>query len=200
MSVSCDERADVWNEKAVRARKAHKCDACELTIRPGDVYTRDKLLYDGEWDTVVRCARCQLIFEHLQPMCSRDGDCPDRELDCGHEYSERWDREPPEWLAALAFWVPGDPLPATNECISLKSMQYYTPKYLQALVCTDQIYVREWYQPGTTPRAGHCTSAERVYTSRSNYGRETPVKGDPTHTLPCSVTPAEIDAEMGAGR
>lgn len=182
MSVSCDDRADVWNERAVRARKAHQCDACKLTIRRGDVYTRDSLLYDGEWSTVIRCARCQIIFEHLQPMCQRDGDCADRELDCGHEYEERWDRKPPEWLAALAFWVPGDPLPAITPCTLFS--QWSSPPRWFAEGCWRGVPDWSW-APGIG-RYGSCAVTERKYEMRTGRTLNVPVKGDPSCTAVCS--------------
>ncbi len=119
MSVSCDGRADVYEELHRKARKPHRCDACHLTIQPGHRYTRETMLFDGRWDHTTRCARCQLIFEHLVTKCRADTwneEWPDPSLNCGHEYSERWECEPPEWLAALAFWLPGDPLPCLESC------------------------------------------------------------------------------------
>jgi hypothetical protein len=121
MSVSCDGRADVFQEYRRKARKRHVCDACNGAIRPGDLYNLEDVLYEGRWSHTVRCARCQLIFEHLVVMCREHGDSeewPDPELDCGHEYRERWEVDPPAWLAALAFWVPGDPLPHVQPCDS----------------------------------------------------------------------------------
>jgi hypothetical protein len=38
----------------------------------------------------------------------------DPELNCGHEYEERWKESPPPEIAALAFWLPGDPLPSSS--------------------------------------------------------------------------------------
>lgn len=120
MSQSCDGAADIFRQGTRKARKPHQCDACFTeSIRPGDTYTREDVLFEGRWAHTTRCARCQLIFEHLVDMCRAHGDSdewPDPNLDCGHEYSERWEIEPPAWLAALAFWVPGDPLPHVNPC------------------------------------------------------------------------------------
>lgn len=120
MSQSCDGQADIYEQRTRKARKAHECEACELPIRPGDTYTRETMLFDGRWENTVRCARCQMIFEHLVTMCrSGDGfeeEWPDSRLNCGHEYRERWGIDPPAWLAALAFWMPSDPLPEVNPC------------------------------------------------------------------------------------
>lgn len=120
MSVSCDGAADIYEQRTRKARKEHECEACGGHIRPGDTYTRETMLYDGRWDNTTRCARCQLIFEHLVTMIrSGDGfgeEWPDSRLNCGHEYRERWEVDPPAWLAALAFWMPGDPLPQINPC------------------------------------------------------------------------------------
>jgi hypothetical protein len=187
MSVSCDDGdpAQAWNEKTQRARKPHTCSACKLTIRPGDTYTRDKLLYDGRWDLVIRCARCQLIFEHLHPLCSAEGDAPARELDCGHDYNERWDRDPPEWLAALAFWLPGDPLPATYACISLLEMAYNTPWIDQVRVCTNQVYSSYWkIDVGHVNVATSCATLEETLSRGRRVMR--PTKGDASCTEVCS--------------
>lgn len=122
MSQSCDGRNDIYESHTRKARKPHRCDACLTeSIRPGDKYTREDALFEGRWEHTVRCARCQMIFDHLVSMCITHGDSdewPDPNLDCGHEYRERWEVDPPAWLASLAFWLPGDPLPHVNLCAS----------------------------------------------------------------------------------
>jgi hypothetical protein len=109
------EAPDVFEVTERKARKTRKCSACgEEAIVPGHHYVRTAILYDGEWEIIVRCERCQVIFEHLTALIKREGDYEefcDFYLNCGHEYEERWGKKPPEWLAALAFWRPGDPLP-----------------------------------------------------------------------------------------
>jgi hypothetical protein len=96
------------------ARKAHVCSACRGPIRVGDLYTREAMLWGGSWEVVKRCPRCQAIFAHLSARIRAEGDrqehCDPR-LNCGHEYKEKWDTEPPPHIAALAFWLPGDPVP-----------------------------------------------------------------------------------------
>ena len=97
-----------------KARKPHKCGACHEAITPGRKYTLCKNLWEGSWYTWLRCERCQAIYEHLSGRMrvedDRDEYC-DAELNCGDTYEERWDESPPEAIAALAFWRPGDPLP-----------------------------------------------------------------------------------------
>jgi len=113
MSMSCDdgEPVDVYRVKQVIARKTHQCDAClEPTIIPGKLYTSIGVVWEGTAETIKRCPRCQTIYEHLRKLCPR-GEVPDDRLNCGHEYQERWEVEPPEDIAALAFWLPGDMLP-----------------------------------------------------------------------------------------
>lgn len=96
------------------ARKEHCCCACAETIRAGDRYHYVALLFDGTLYVYKRCARCQAIFDHLSKRMRAEGEpneyC-DEELNCGHDYEENWDEPPPEPIAALAFWLPGDPLP-----------------------------------------------------------------------------------------
>ena len=106
----------VWEESSPKARVEHKCDACGETIPRGTVYSRTFYVFDGDANVTKRCPRCQVIFKHLDSRIKDHGDdeefC-DQELNCGHEYGERWGTEPPEEIAALAFWRPGDPLPVT---------------------------------------------------------------------------------------
>lgn len=103
--MSCDEPCDVYKNETIRARKEHVCCACKGTIKPGDLYARVFVLYEGDVSTYKRCGRCETIHSHLVTMCRGGGsyDWPDEELDCGHEYQERWDVDPPPEIAALAF-------------------------------------------------------------------------------------------------
>lgn len=142
MSQSCDEEPDVYRIFQRRARKMHTCSACHGEIRKGDAYTREDVLFEREWTRTLRCGRCQIIFDHLMMMCRVHGESdeyPDPELDCGHDYRERWEVDPPEWLAGLAFWLPGDPLPSTVACTSLLGM-LRVPVHQQRNVCTAQVW------------------------------------------------------------
>lgn len=108
------EPVSVFEEEWRKARKEHRCDACGETIARGDRYHRTALLFEGEWQITARCVRCETIHAHLSGRIAKEGDSEefcDAELNCGHTYEERWGEPPPEWLAALAFWRPGDPLP-----------------------------------------------------------------------------------------
>lgn len=129
MSHSCDETYDVYEERRRVARKAHECDACDLPIRPGDLYYAVSLVWDGTAETVKRCARCQMMHEHLRELAPGET-WPDERLNCGHDYRDQWECDPPAWVAALAFWMPGDPLPARESCTVLPP--YWSPK---ALAC-----------------------------------------------------------------
>lgn len=96
------------------ARKEHRCHACREKIRPGQKYHYTFVVFDGAPDVTKRCERCQAIFAHLNERICKEGDTEefcDDSLNCGHTYQQRWDEPPPEWLAALALWRPGDPLP-----------------------------------------------------------------------------------------
>jgi hypothetical protein len=118
MSQYCEERYEVYAENRTTARKAHECDACDGAIAPGDIYYRVRWVYDGSADGVKRCARCQFIHEHLRKL--GDGDMwPAEKLDCGEEYEQHWGVKPPAAIAELAFWRPGDPLPAITPCSDL---------------------------------------------------------------------------------
>jgi hypothetical protein len=43
---SGDEGAEVYAEKERKARKTHRCDGCQGTIKAGDVYTYYSGIYD----------------------------------------------------------------------------------------------------------------------------------------------------------
>lgn len=106
MSVCCDERCDIYQERLIKARKEHRCDACGGIIRPGHVYSKTAALGDGSWTNVIRCGRCETIYNHLVNRFSKEAypdEVPAWALDCGHEYEERWDEPPPPEIAALAF-------------------------------------------------------------------------------------------------
>ena len=106
---------EVSDHSVRTARKVHHCHACGEAIRPGDTYGRTFYVFDGDAHTVKRCVRCEAIYNHLSTRMREEGEpeefCDER-LDCGHEYEENWDEPPPEHIAALAFWLPGDPLPS----------------------------------------------------------------------------------------
>lgn len=119
MSVDCEggERVDVDRQQRVRARKQHHCDACKETIERGHLYVRHTLIYAGEVETFVRCLRCDAIYQQLVEIhraanADPNSDCymewPDLALNCGHEFKERWGREPPPELARLAFMTPAE--------------------------------------------------------------------------------------------
>ncbi len=109
MSVSVDGVCPVYNETTPKARRRKngrewQCCACHDTIPRGHRYSRTATLYDGSWTTYIRCLRCQRIHEHLRDKMAGSWDeWPDEDLNCGHEYSDRWDVEPPPEIAALAF-------------------------------------------------------------------------------------------------
>jgi hypothetical protein len=110
VSHSIDETYDVYDETTRTARKEHECDACDGKIRPGDKYVAIFIVFQGEIENLKRCARCQSIHAHLR--VKGDGDMwPDERLSCGEEYESHWGKPPPEHITALAFWLPGDPLP-----------------------------------------------------------------------------------------
>lgn len=101
----------VWQDRWVTARKAHVCSACGETIERGNRYHTTFSVFDGIANQVKRCERCQTIFAHLSSLMTDPEEFCDERLACGHEYVERWSEEPPPEIAALAFWLPGEPLP-----------------------------------------------------------------------------------------
>ncbi len=93
-----------------RARKEWVCCACREVIARGQLYTYSFTIHDGQTNELRRCARCDAIYEHLCELHKDGDDWPDWELNCGHTYQERWEREPPEEIARLAFMTPAEVL------------------------------------------------------------------------------------------
>lgn len=111
MSHEISKYYQVYNENNAKARKAHKCNACDEMIQVGHLYCRVFIVYeDGEIESLKRCARCQEIHEHLRDR--GDGvSWPDERLSCGERYEDVWGELPPE-IARLAFALPGDAPPS----------------------------------------------------------------------------------------
>ena len=110
MSVDCTdgEPYDVYpTEHLRRARVAHKCDACGEAIRRGDRYSYTFSVFEGEPDTVKRCARCEMMYRALVPIQPEDTAC-DPELKCGHTWEDNFDGPPPDDVARLAFVTPDE--------------------------------------------------------------------------------------------
>lgn len=126
MSVYCGDGEPVayYRETRRRARKQHECCACEIPILPGHVYWVIAACWDGQVRDWKRCDRCQFIHQQLRPLCQAKDEWPDERLNCGHEFEEAHDRHPPDWLAALAFWQPGDLLPHVTPCTASLLFDY----------------------------------------------------------------------------
>jgi hypothetical protein len=111
-----DEPCAVYEQTSRTARKQHTCDACGSAIAVGQRYAYVFLIWDGARYQYRRCPRCEAIHAHLRAKCSAEcgGRWPDEELNCGEDYADNWGEEPPPEISALAFWLPGDPLPAVK--------------------------------------------------------------------------------------
>jgi hypothetical protein len=112
-----DGHYSFYNESRRVARKPHTCSACDRAIAPGDIYFDIRAGWEGI-KTHKRCPPCQTIHEHLRKALPSE-EWPAERLDCGHEYEELHGKPAPAWLQALAFWLPGDPLPALTLCVLL---------------------------------------------------------------------------------
>ncbi len=111
MSHSIDDPYLVYRETRRRARKAHVCTACDEAIAPGLTYWAVAALYrDHTVEAVKRCERCQAMHVHLRGLGSPLV-WPAEALDCGENYVFEWGMEPPDHIAALAFVLPGEPIP-----------------------------------------------------------------------------------------
>jgi len=107
VSHSVDEQYDVYKESRRKARKPHGCHACGETIRNGDSYTVASIVFDGSARSVKRCARCQVLHEHLRELGAMYDMWPNERLACGILYEDEWGRVPDD-VARLAFALPGE--------------------------------------------------------------------------------------------
>lgn len=105
----CDydtETVDVWQARLRTSRRRRRCEACAEWIEAGHRYERLTSLYDGHWQATTRCLRCVAIYEALVARRVE----PNFLLDCGTDWGDAFDEQPPPEVAALAFWLPGEPL------------------------------------------------------------------------------------------
>lgn len=107
VDVSDAETYAVYSERAVRARKEHRCDACKRPIERGSIYIRVFMVWDCTAESIKRCPRCELMHLHLRSLDTDHCELwPAEKLDCGMRYEEEWG-DLPDDVAWLAF--------ATNE-------------------------------------------------------------------------------------
>lgn len=93
----------VYDTTIRKARKSHKCSACETTISPGERYADIRTVFDGSVDTYKRCGRCELTHRFLREKGSDHELYPMERLNCGIPYEEEFEEQPPPALAALPF-------------------------------------------------------------------------------------------------
>ena len=118
----CDDACEspaVHRESTRRARVPHRCTGCDETIRKGDTYTVTSQLYEGEWYEWKHCARCDALFSAIFAAMRASelySGSPgvDPAFACGVSWDENFG-EPPPHVAALAFWLPGEPVPRQHE-------------------------------------------------------------------------------------
>jgi hypothetical protein len=163
VSVYCGDGEPVayYRETRRTARKQHECCACEIQILPGHRYWVIAACWDGRVQGWKRCARCQLIHEQLRPLCRANDEWPDEELNCGHTFEENYDRPPPDWMAALAFWQPGDPLPAMTLCDPRLGERWYDREIHYLPLHTQQGWIRKGAPYGWGMGAPHNNAAHR---------------------------------------
>lgn len=100
---SFDGACDVWEENVRRSRVDRRCHACFAnTIRRGDLYYSVRQLFDGRWECINRCARCQAMFRFLSSQMGSYEVC-DQKLNCGHKWEDNFDELPPVVVQALPF-------------------------------------------------------------------------------------------------
>lgn len=52
------DRPSVYYQALVKARRERKCEECSARIAPGELYSRAKGCWDGEWNTYSECRKC----------------------------------------------------------------------------------------------------------------------------------------------
>ncbi|KAB2918507.1 MAG: hypothetical protein F9K29_08040 [Hyphomicrobiaceae bacterium] len=91
----------VFDERLVKAKKAHKCTECCGVILPGEMYLKTWGIWEGEAHTFKRCADCIDLVKwaeaHVPCICWLYGETHSNIRDAMDE----WDRECPG-LAAEA--------------------------------------------------------------------------------------------------
>jgi rubredoxin len=110
VDITDGEPCSVYKTKLRRARKAHTCAACKEPIRRGDLYSYTYLVFDGQSEESKRCARCELIYDHLltRARTELEDTTVDERLNCGHTYEEVHGQPPPPEIAELAFMTPAE--------------------------------------------------------------------------------------------
>lgn len=80
-----------------KARKEHKCQACFITIHPGEVYSNETYVYEGRVYTWKTCIPCVLLCDTVYNWYAEDwGVGPEEYLEWSLE-----NREVPEAAAYL---------------------------------------------------------------------------------------------------
>lgn len=113
------EVAPRYIESTVGSRTEAECSACDEVIPLGEYHTSVRILFEGQWETLRRCRRCQAMHEHLRSLqhCY-DESWPDDRLNCGHDYNDVHRVQPPPHIAALAFLLPGEVVPQPVEDVA----------------------------------------------------------------------------------
>lgn len=109
MSCSVDGYNSFERSVQRTARKEHRCHGCGEAIKPGHRYNDVAVCFEGEVNAWKHCERCAALHEHLNDILPCD-EVAEPDFSCGHTYEELHGELPDE-VAALAFWLPGEPLP-----------------------------------------------------------------------------------------
>lgn len=117
MSHAIDEYYSDYTEVCTKSDSARRCDACRETIPSGVAYWDIAITHgdpssedpdDRDEEEVTRCQRCQAIHLHLRELGKNSEMWPAEALDCGEDYEEHWEKQPPPEIAALAFLTAAD--------------------------------------------------------------------------------------------
>ena len=104
MSCADDDGPSAFTMRVRKARKEHACNACHEAIPKGHRYSYQSGVWDGSPDSFHICLRCRAIQQALEDK----NHTFQLTLDCGHDWQEVFEEEPPDDIAALAFALPGE--------------------------------------------------------------------------------------------
>ncbi len=55
-----------WKSIERKAKKKHYCAYCGKTIKPGEVYSRETGIYEGQFDDYCLCVRCREALTYFK--------------------------------------------------------------------------------------------------------------------------------------
>jgi len=102
------ESWSMWEERQVKARKAHRCDCCDGTIAAGELYRRHFSVSDGSICCERACAACVVAIDRyieVHRWRTNPGGMPDLIEHCVEEERDEATHRGDQGAAMVAaFW------------------------------------------------------------------------------------------------